>query len=205
MTLVLVRSILGVGGLPSDRTSATRWLAARDVPVVVADGDGRKPEAVSLFDLPASVRRAYELRKAEAEGQEPRDYDDEAQARLLNATPAMQEAARRKAEIARLLTRAGATAAGGLSAELIRAAREKFGGKGTDQMTLRRILRAVDGVAPINFAPALLPDYKRDTAPRADMSPEVWSFFLTLLRDAYRDWPLTCAYDDVLDVAAKNG
>jgi len=205
MTTVAVKDICGLGPVPADRTAASTWLRRLGVDIHRAAGNGGEHERVNLRDLPATVRRAYELRQAKAEGLEPGDYDDEAHGRLLSATPAMLDAAHRKAEIARFLRRGGATAERGLTADLISAAREKFGGKGTDKMTLRRILKEVEGVAPINFAPALLPDYVRDASPRAAMSPEAWSFFLTLIKKAFKDWPLSTAYDRVLEDAPKNG
>ncbi len=57
---------------------------------------------------------------------------------------------------------------------------------------------------PINFAPALLDDYKA-TAKRAEMSEDAWRFFLTLLHRAAPEWPLKSAWRDVREVKDKMG
>ena len=72
-------------------------------------------------------------------------------------------------------------------------------------MSLRRILRAVGGLDPVNFAPALLPGYARAGSPPAEISDEAWSFFMTTLRDAGPQFPLKQAWRDVRDVARKRG
>lgn len=181
---VPVQSVLGLAGIPSHRSSATRWFAARGILTDTLQQDGRRPEVVLLSNLPADVRRAYELREIEAAGLPAGDYDDAAHERFAEATTAMQVIALRKAEIARFLVKAGAGAAFGLSASLVQAVRQQFGSDGTDRMTLRRILRAVEGVAPINFAPTLMPEFSRGGRPQDKVSAEAWSFFMTTIRDA---------------------
>ncbi|MDK8873929.1 phage protease [Paracoccus sp. SSJ] len=160
---------------------------------------------VEVTDLPADVRRAYELREIEATGLPAGDYDDAAHERFAEATPAMQAIALRKAEIARFLVKAGAGATFGLSASLVQAVRQEFGPEGTDRMTLRRILRTVEGVDPINFAPALMPDFSRGGRPQDKVSAEAWSFFMTTIRDAGPQFPFKQAWRDVRDVARKRG
>lgn len=71
-------------------------------------------------------------------------------------------------------------------------------------MTLRRILRAVEGVDPVNFAPALLPAYAREST-AADISPEAWAFFMTSIHKAAPWFPLAQAWRDVRDVAKGRG
>ena len=58
MMLIAVKSILGVAGIPTHRTSATRWLQKAAVQITTLAGDARRPEAVALFSLPPEVRRA---------------------------------------------------------------------------------------------------------------------------------------------------
>lgn len=101
----------------------------------------------------------------------------------------MQATALRKAEIARYLVKGEASCCS-LPSMLCDATRQEFGDEGTDRMTLRRIMRAVDGVDPINFAPALMPDYARQGRKAADISAEAWAFFMTKIRDAGPEFPL---------------
>jgi len=67
---------------------------------------------------------------------------------------------------------------------------------------LNRISTAVEGVDPINFAPALVADYRLQGAPRTTVSDTAWSFFLTTLRDAGPQFPLKQAWLDVRDLKA---
>lgn len=159
--------------------------------------------AVLLSDLPADVRRAYELREIEAAGLPTGDYDDVEHERFAEATPAMQAIALRKAEIARFLVKAGAGATFALSASLAQAVRQEFGPEGTDRMTLRRMLRAVDGVDPVNFAPAMMPDFSRSGRPQDKVSVETWAFFMTTIRDAGPQFPFKQAWRDVRDGRAS--
>ncbi|RNI15631.1 transposase domain-containing protein [Paracoccus pantotrophus] len=205
MTSIPVRKLLGVAGVPTHRSSASRWLDLREIPTQIIRGNGGDTEVVALSDLPADVRRAYELREIEATGLPAGDYDDAAHERFAEAPPAMQAIALRKAEIARFLVKAGAGATFGLSARLVQAVQQQFGPKGTDRMTLRRILRAVDGVDPVNFAPALMPDFSRGGRPQDKISVEAWAFFMTTIRDAGPQFPLKQAWRDVRDVARKRG
>lgn len=112
----------------------------------------------------ASAQRCYhsywELREIEDAGLPAGEYDYVAHSRFAEATPAMQATALRKADLARFLVKGGASSKG-LPGLLCDAAREAFGQEGADKMTLRRILRAVEDVDPVNFAPALLSAYTR--------------------------------------------
>lgn len=202
MTLVPLNSLLGLLDIPSHRTSAKRWLIRAEVPVSVMEGDGRRPEAVDLSDLPEEVQHAWTEREIARAGLEPGAWDAEAQERFLDATPAMRSAALRRAEVARfLVTRRGQMRWG----QLVHAAQDRFGPKGTSEASLIRILQQIEGVAPINFAAALVHDYARDGGRKAAMSAEAWSFFLTTLRDAGPQFPLRQAWRDVRDVARKQG
>jgi putative transposase len=70
--------------------------------------------------------------------------------------------------------------------------------------TLKRYLKAVQGIDPINFAPALLPA-QGGGAPRTKPTDEAWSLFMTIIRDAAPDFPLKQAWRDVRDLADTNG
>ncbi|PKP70249.1 MAG: hypothetical protein CVT82_07010 [Alphaproteobacteria bacterium HGW-Alphaproteobacteria-4] len=202
MMIVPVKSLLGIMDIPSHRTSAKRWLARAGVTIRVMDGDGRKPEAVELSDLPEEVQRAYAEREIARAGLEPGEWDAEAQVCFLDATPTMRSAALRRAEIARfMLARQEHMGSGALA----RAVRERFGSVGTSEISLRRIREQIKGVAPINYAPALLHDYAREGGKRAAMSEEAWAFFMTTLRDAGPQFPLRQAWRDVRDISRKMG
>ncbi len=176
-----------------------------NVPTTIRESDGRKPELVNILHLPEPERRSWEARQIEAAGLPAGEYDDAAHDRFAAATPVMQATALRKAEIVRYLTAGGASEGRGLTSELADQARAKFGVDGTDKMTLRRILRTVAGVDPVNFAPALLPSHSRMGKPPAEFSAEAWAYFLTTIRDAGPHFPLKQAWRDVRDVAARRG
>lgn len=175
------------------------------IPTQTIKGKGGDVEVLNLADLPPEVRRAYELREIEAAGLPAGEYDDAAHERFTDATPAMQAIALRKAEIARFLVKGGASIQFGLSASLTNAVRQKFGQDGTDKMTLRRVLCAIEGVDPVNFAPALMPDFSRGGRPATKVSDEAWAYFLTTIRDAGPQFPLKQAWRDVRNVARKQG
>ena len=93
----------------------------------------------------------------------------------------MRREAERKAEIARVLL----TVAKGLPwSQKLSLIKSRFGAKGVSQPSLIRLLTVVKGVDPINFAPALMAEYRLDCAPSAPVSDAAWSFFMTTLRDA---------------------
>lgn len=200
--LVSVQSILGVGSIPKHRTSATRWLVNTGVRVVKRLGDARQIEEVAFSDLPSPVRRAYVERQLETAGQPPGAYDETAHERLAEMPPKMRAEAERKAEIARVLLTVGKALPWSQKLSLIKS---RFGSKGVSQPSLTRLLTAIKGVDPINFAPALMADYRLDCAPSAPLSDAAWSFFMTTLRDAGEQFPLQQAWRDVRDVAPVEG
>ena len=200
--MIAVRSILATGGVPKDRTSATRWLVNAGVRIVARDGDARRPEEVALSDLPALVRRAYVERQLETAGLPAGTYDETAHERLAEMPPKMRAEAERKAEIARLLLTVGKALPWSQKLSLVKS---RFGEKGVSQPSLIRLLTAVKGIDPINFAPALMADYRLDCAPSAPMSDAAWSFFMTTLRDAGEQFPLKQVWRDVRDVSPQMG
>lgn len=117
----------------------------------------------------------------------------------------MRAVALRKAEIARFLAKAGVRNGRGLTRAVCAAAQAALGDDYTSAMPLRRISQAVDGVDPVNFAAALLPDYDRTGRPAVEISEGAWAFFMTTLRDAGPQFPLKQAWRDVRDVARKTG
>ena len=170
--------------------------------IVTRHGDARRTEEVAFLDIPAPVRRAYVERQLETAGLPPGIYDEAAHERLAEMPPKMRAEAERKAEIARLLLTVGKALPWSEKLSLVKS---RFGAKAVSQPPLIRLLMAVKGVDPINFAPALMADYRLDGAPSAPMSDAAWSFFLTTLRDAGEQFPLKQAWRDVRDVASVKG
>ncbi|RVT83345.1 hypothetical protein DXV76_13960 [Rhodobacteraceae bacterium CCMM004] len=162
--------------------------------------DGRRPQSVQLSDLPAPVRLAYPERELATAAISAGAYDDAAHGRLAEAPASMRAEAERRAAVVRAVTAAGA----GRRWPDRLALAGKAGGKRISKDTLKRYLTAAEGVDAINWAPALLPRY-RPTAPYADMSPEAWTLFLSILRKAGKDFALVSAWRDVRDLASGNG
>lgn len=199
--MIPVRLLLGIGPVPSDRTAAKRWLSRHCVATEVLPGDGRRPQTVHLTDLPDDVRRALAEKHVAEAGLPPGDYDDEAHARLAVAPATVRALAERKAGIVCFLK---SLPEGTSWADRIALARKRFGAKGVSKATLKRYLLAVEGVAPVNYAPALLADYTGGPQP-SDISAEAWAYFLTTMRDAGPEFPLIQAWRDVREVGAKRG
>lgn len=198
---VSVKSLLGVSCIPRDRTSATRWLIRQGLAVRCGWGNGGAYEFVSLTDLPAEVRVAFVQRECERGGLPSGTYDDLAHERLAKAPPKMRAEAERKAAVARLLLTAGAVLT--LTEKVALVARE-LGEKGASPASLRRILSDVEGIDPVNFAPALLAGY-RGGLRKTELPGEAWSYFLTALRDGGEHYPLRSAWRDVRDLAVVQG
>ncbi len=194
-----VANLVGIEGLPSSPFGIRKWLVRKAVPIT---GEGKR-FTFHLSDLPAPVRRAVLEREAERAGLEPGVYDEEAHEELMGATPGMRAKAERLAEIARfVLARRNA----GLSrAEVFAAARAQFGADCTSDASLDRLSRRVDGVDPVNFAPALLDGYSRAGAPKTTISHEAWAVFEGGLKAAFKTHRIIALYNDVAALAKVNG
>lgn len=197
-----VRTLLGLGGVPKDRTSASKWMAKRGIPTFSIHANGRDAEAVNLSDLPEAVRRAYLVKHIDGLDLDPGTYDDTAHAAFLDASPRRRQRAERKAEVARFML---ALPAGTTMAERIRLVQAKFGSKGHSKPALMAVLSQVQGVDPINFAPALLDKSNAAGRPATGIPEMAWRCFLTLIRDAAPEWPLVAAWRDVEEIALKMG
>lgn len=163
-----VRKLLGVGDIPSHRTSASKWPSGNGIPIRIGKSKGGKAEFVKLSDLPDDIRRAYLEREVERAGLPLGLYDEEAHASFSKAAASMQETAERRAAIARVLLTIGDEIPW---ADRHKIVQHRFGSKGTSIVTLRRILNSVKNVDPINFAPALLPSFTGRTV-QAETTPE---------------------------------
>lgn len=199
---VRVLDIAGLANVPIHRTSAKKWLDARGVRTQRDLSDGRRTEQVSLSDLPEDVRLAWWERELDRLHLEPGARDDAAHTAFM-AQPAKARArAERKAAIASMLS---ALRVQGLKeGERFALVRKRFEDKGTSTASLKRLSKAVEGVDPINYAPALLDDYKV-TAKRAEVSDDAWRFFMTMIRDAAPDWPLKEAWRRVRGAGRETG
>lgn len=156
---------------------------------------------VRLSDLPADVRLAYLQRQLDGLGLDQGEYDDAAHRLFMEAAPARRERAERKAQVAAVLISLGKLVPWDERLQIIHT---RFGEKGHSKRRLKAILKAVKGIDPINFAPALL-DGNTNGGKRAEISPKAWQLFMTLIRDAAPDWPLISAWRDVRDVAEIEG
>lgn len=196
--IVSVAQIIGLSGLPKSPQGLRKWIRANSVPHQRTGATIK----IGVGDLPSDIRRAFYARECEHWDLPLGTFDDAAQMALLAATAKARARAEHRARIATLLV--GGRARGLRETELFELAREKFGSKGTSTATLKRILKAVKGVDPINFVPALLDDYK--PAPeRALMTDEAWQFFLTLISNGAPEFPLRSAWRDTRDVGASIG
>ncbi len=156
---IYVSKLKGLEGVPNDRTAISAWLSRHSITTVK---HGHR-FVVNLSDLPAPVRLAYVEREIEAAGLFGGTYDEEAHTNFMKMTPAMRDGAERKAEIARFLLSVGKLLPW---SQKIALARKTFGESGTSEPSIARILKAVKGVDPVNFAPALLADYTLQGAPK---------------------------------------
>jgi len=198
MSLVAVRSILGLGPLPRHRATAVDWLRRHGAKIVSLPGNGGKRDGVHLSDLPAPVRLAYAAREAERAGLAPGVHDEAAHVAFAQTPATMRAKAERRAAVARFRLTIGKGLGWPEQAAL---AGDKFGPEGT----LKRLLKAVAGVDPINFAPALLPGYGKSGPPSAEPSPEAWALFLSILQKAGEGYPLIAAWRDVEDLKGLKG
>ncbi|WP_176445325.1 DNA-binding domain-containing protein [Maliponia aquimaris] len=200
--IVRVSNICGLAGVPSDKTAAFAWLDRQGIKTTSRKVQGGQAEHVSISDLPEKVRRAYWRRELDRLHLDQGQFDDAAHAVFMEAPAKARARAERKALIAATLT--GLRARGLKGKELFAVVRQKFGKDGTSDKDLMRVERRVKGVDPINYAPALLDNYK-PTAKHAEFSEEAWRFFLTMIRDAAPDWPLKEAWRRVRDAGRVTG
>lgn len=163
---------------------------------------GGPAEAVLLSDLPLDVRAEWANRDALTLDLDPGEYDEAAHERLQEASPKMQARAEHKARIARFLV--SRKRLGWKLAELFKAVRKESGAEGTSDRALFRVLKAVEGVAVANFAPALLDDYHVDGRPVGQCWDDGWHYALSQIQDASSEWPLDACYD-MLSIGIQSG
>lgn len=199
--IVAVKSLAGLGGLPVDRSALSAWLRRNGIPTVMKSGPGGKAEHVRLSDLPETVRLAYLKQQIETLHLDPGTYDDAAHEAFMQASPSRRDRAERKAAMARLLVSLGPTVRW---EERLRLVHDQFGKEGASKPRLKALLTAVKGVDPINYAPALLDNYKGSPS-CFEITPKAWQYFMTTIRDAAPEFPLIQAWRDTRDVGKKQG
>lgn len=191
-----VCDIVGMPSVPGTNRGVRDWLKRLEAPL--AEAGNRF--IFTLSDLPPEVRRSVIERDISAAGLPLGTYDEEAHRAFFDATPKMRDAAERKAAIARDLMTIGTHLTW---SERISILRGRHGDEGTSKPSSMRISKAVEGVDPINFAPALLADYSRDGAPKAGLSDTAWTLFLTIIRDAGEGFKIKSAWRDVRDLSVQ--
>lgn len=201
MIQVTVRSLAGIGEVPSHRTSASKWLARNGISTFKVPVNGGEAEAVLLSDLPTPERLAYLRREIDQMHLDPGTYDDAAHEDFIHASPSRRERAERKAAVARVLVELGQSVPW---SERLALVHEKFGTEGNSKPRLKALLKAVRGIDPINYAPALLDKYQGKEA-TAEIHPKAWSFFMTTIKRAAPEFPLIQAWRDTRDAAPKMG
>lgn len=156
-----IRGILGVGSIPSHRASAVEWMKRNGVHIHKVCGSGGIRFEVDLFDLPRKERISCLEREVDGGSIDEGQYDDLMHAELAHATPSRRYRAERKAAIAWTLITLREQ--GVKEADRFAIVQKKFGTEGTSTPSLKRLLKAVRGVDPVNFAPALLDKYTPPT------------------------------------------
>lgn len=202
MTLIPVRQLAGICGIPSHRSSAAKWLSRNGISTVKVPTSGGQADAVQLSDLPEEVRRAYTVKALAALELDPGTYDEEAHAALTAAPQGMRAEAERKAGVMRII-RAGRKAGLGRAA-VHKAVWDTFGTEGKSAKSLDRWEAQAQGVDPVNFAAVLLDGYKGGK-PRAEISAEAWSLFEGGHKAAFISHRFMALYQDVKAVAAARG
>lgn len=194
-----VADIAGLPDVPTSVRGVRDWLKRHCVPV---QKDGKR-FVFNLADLPKEVAQAASERLAAADGLDLGERDEDAHARLEEASPKMRAKAEHKARIARFLV--SRERLGWTREAMFEAARKEFGSDGTSPRTLFRLLEAIEGVDVANFAPALLDDYHVDGRPCGPSWDDAWDYALSLIKAAGAEWPLNACYDRLEAIAADMG
>ncbi|MDT8857160.1 DNA-binding domain-containing protein [Paracoccaceae bacterium Fryx2] len=197
MNVLTVGSIVGLPDVPATNRGVRDWLKRLCIPTKQS---GQR-FTFAFTDLPAPVRLAYIQRECARAGISAGTYDDVAHERFADAPPKMRAAAEQKAAVARLLIAAGKMLSWPEKVSLVAS---ELGEKGASEASLRRVLSDIEGVDPINFAPALLADYRGGRKP-TEIPAEAWSYFLTALRDGGEEYPLRKAWCDARDLKLAEG
>jgi putative transposase len=139
----------------------------------MTSGRGGQQESVCLSDLPEPVRLAYQVRQAERAGLAAGVQDEAAHLALMAKPMGTQKRAHDRAAILVFVVKHRQA---GLNwpNTLARLASAGFN-EAPSKVTLKRWLKEVENVDPINWAPALAPDYSTRGAPLAKCHPDAWA------------------------------
>jgi putative transposase len=191
--------------VPRHRASAVAWLSRSGVKTVKAPSSGGFCGAVNFTDLPEPVRLAYLARQAERSGLAAGVQDDAAHLALMAKPLGVQSAAHQRAAILVFVEKHRRA---GLSWPQIAALFGGAGfGEGPSEQTVERWFKRVENVDPINWGPALAPDWKPRAAD-APMSEEAFSWFKDIVGLSGKNgtrYPLRWAYRDTAEQARKEG
>lgn len=208
--IIAVGGLLGCGRIPKDRTAASRWLKKFGFPITVCMADARKPEQVSLSDLPQPERLTFLARRADAMGLPMGIHDDAAHLALAAKPVTVQNTAYARAETMMFIAKHEAAGLKwGQIAGLLKAEAAKDGSAvlAPSHATKLRWDGRIAGVDTVNWAPALAPAYQGRTA-TAELSPEAWEQFEFYIYAAGKNstgYPLKAAWEKVMVDAAEQG
>lgn len=130
-------------------------------------------DAVHRSDLPEPVRLAYQVRQAERSGLAAGVQDEAAHLALMAKPMGTQKRAHDRAAILVFVVKHRQA---GLNLPNTLALLASAGFDETpSKVTLKRWLKEVENVDPINWAPALAPGYSTEGAPLAKCHPDAWA------------------------------
>ncbi|WP_444455378.1 hypothetical protein ACTTAI_08915 [Rhodobacter capsulatus] len=205
-TALRSNDLAGIPGLPTSRMGIWKWLKRKEIPLIESGGC----YYFQLSDLPNQVRLSFLAHRAEAMGLAMGEHDDAAHVALAAKPLGVQNTAYARAETMMFVAKhraAGLT--DGQIAQHLQTEAAKTGAAilAPSCATLDRWSKAIAGIAPINWAPALAPKYQGRTV-TAEVSPEAWAEFETLLGLAGKNgtgWPLKEAWQKIEEQKAARG
>lgn len=208
--MIPVRSLLGLGSIPSHRASAVACLSRLGLTIHKINGNGGLRDAILLSDLPDPERLAFLARRAETMGLPMGVQDDAAHLALAAKPVGVQNTAYARADTMMFIAKHEAAGlkwrqiAGLLEAEAAKAASAILV---PSRMTSHRWARMIAGLDPVNWAPALAPAYegKKECA---EIAAEAWDHFEFLIAAGGKNgtgFPLLQAYQRTMDHARHMG
>lgn len=181
--MIPIRELLGLGSIPSDRTSAAAWFVRHGVTLHSQPCVGGRRDVFYLSDLPEPERLAFLCARAEAMNLPMGQYDDDAHLAFQAKPVTVQNKGYAAAETMMFIAKHEKA---GLKPAQIAALVKEEAAKADKTIlspspaTLLRWRKMIANVDPINWAPALAPNYKGRTV-TAKISPEAWTEFEDLV------------------------
>lgn len=169
--MIGVADICGLPGVPTTPFGVRKWLRRNSIAILQA---GHRLE----FDpatLPERARLAYQTQLAERLGLAAGVQDEAAHLAFMAKPMGTRQEGERRAKTMVFVQKHRQA---GLTWPQIAKLFEQAGiGEWPSKQTFERWLKRVEGVDPINWAPALAPGYSTQGAPLADCHPDAWSDF----------------------------